>query len=420
MSLLSSEEINLFHRQGYVLKHGSLTSEEMALLTAQVEAAINAALSHVVEGKLGQPSTQDQLTHFLDSRIVFRRNLDQTVSIVRINGCCGIQPGLLNTVRSDAIVHTMFTLLGTNDLEHMISQIHPKLSGDGVSYPKRRDIEPRQPFDPEWKDVLGDDTYCICIIPIDPMSDANGGLWVDRNYFPEYQEGLGEDRIWIEAPPGSIMFVHPKLFHGFGPNLSSASRRTLLTGFCVYSTNNRSNPGAHVNSRLQLSENGSISISPAPCSAGRIFPETRILGNNQIFIPKHLLSRVLYPNPVCLLTSCVGERRNVMTITWLTPTSNNREFVCSMNENRFSKELVLNAGRFVLNIPVAGFEKTILSIGGCSGRDCNKFEKFGLEICRPGWRPFESLFSGLAKANDKEELTLNKTRRKPTKVHLLT
>ena len=44
-------------------------------------------------------------------------------------------------------------------------------------------------------------------------------------------------------------------------------------------------------------------------------------------VDKNMLSRLLYPNPVCLLSVQSGDddasrRRNVMTITWLTPINN--------------------------------------------------------------------------------------------------
>ena len=98
---------------------------------------------------------------------------------------------------------------------------------------------------------------------------------------------------------------------------------------------------------------------------------------------KNQFSRLLYTNPVCLLTSVVassaaasspsdakrgsssasdssaasadpdsGDKRkqspsrNVMTITWLTATSNHGELVCSMNASRYSAELVVPMKRF--------------------------------------------------------------------------
>lgn len=42
-----------------------------------------------------------------------------------------------------------------------------------------------------------------------------------------------------------------------------------------------------------------------------------------IHVPKHLFSRLLYPNPVCLLTTKTPQASNVMTITWVTCLNNN-------------------------------------------------------------------------------------------------
>ena len=78
---------------------------------------------------------------------------------------------------------------------------------------------------------------------------------------------------------------------------------------------------------------------------------------------KQLLSRFLYPNPVCMLTSSHMGKQNVMVISWLTPINNDvcsfhsnpsfvssdmpkGDFICSMNVGRHSASLVLGARRF--------------------------------------------------------------------------
>ncbi|TMW61952.1 hypothetical protein Poli38472_009445 [Pythium oligandrum] len=104
-------------------------------------------------------------------------------------------------------------------------------------------------------------------------------------------------------------------------------------------------------------------------------------------VEKGMLSRVLYPNPVCLLTvrNPETDERNVMTITWLTPINNQGGFICSMNRNRHSAQFVNRPGaHFVLNIPVQGMEELVLSIGGCSGASVDKFSEFGIDTCNPG------------------------------------
>lgn len=195
---------------------------------------------------------------------------DQSVSIALINGCAGMQPKLLDTTRSERMLHTFFDLLSTNDLEHLICQIHPKLPGDGVAFPGHRDIQFRKLIDPDWQDILGNGSYSICIIPIDSMSPENGGLWIDRSSYP--QEGLDkrqQDLLWIYAEPGDLLFIHPHLYHGSDPNLSlDMSRKTLLTGFCAFGANHKAYPGALVNKRIRLTKEEGIEITDAPWAQG--------------------------------------------------------------------------------------------------------------------------------------------------------
>ncbi|KAI9333213.1 hypothetical protein DFJ73DRAFT_854721 [Zopfochytrium polystomum] len=155
-----------------------------------------------------------------------------------------------------------------------------------------------------------------------------------------------------------------------------------------------------------------------------------------IKVEKHLLARLLYPNPVCLLTSCSsdGASRNVMTISWLTPLDNHGHFVCSMKSTRHTAAILFPdshqhqqpiphsravdsktsepdggsatctdnatvpdeeggstekgpaaAVKFVLNVPTEGMEDLVRAVGGCSGRDCDKFATISdLPVCVPG------------------------------------
>ncbi len=261
---LTSEDIDLFYKQGYLFKRQCLTQEEVDLLDENITMLIEDALKEVKQSNDQFLSDQDQMLYKNGSRIVFRRSSDSSISIARVNGVCGMNPALLDTVRSFKMLHTFFELLNTSELEHLISQVHPKMPGDGISFPKHRDIEFRKSFDPDWEDISGNGSYAICVIPIDPMTQENGGLWIDRNNYPE-PEGLEEDLVWMNAEPGDLLFMHPHLFHGSGPNLSKvSSRRTLLTGFCAFGANHKSYPGADVNIHLTLMEDGTIIAKPAP------------------------------------------------------------------------------------------------------------------------------------------------------------
>ncbi|MGL5263965.1 MAG: phytanoyl-CoA dioxygenase family protein [Candidatus Rhabdochlamydia sp.] len=262
---LTREDIALFYKQGYLLKKQCLSLEEMNRLNEDITLFIDRTLTEIKKSDDLSPSDQDQVLNINGSRIVFKRFPNQAISIARINGVSGIQPSLLDIVRSEKMIHTFFELLNTSDLEHLISQVHPKMSGDGIAYPKHRDIQFRQSFDPDWQDILGNGSYAICIIPIDRMTQENGGLWIDRNNYPEPQ-GLEEDLVWITTEPGDFFFMHPYLFHGSGPNLSSMNRKTLLTGFCAFGANHKAYPGSDANTRLTLIKDGSIATQLSPWS----------------------------------------------------------------------------------------------------------------------------------------------------------
>mmetsp|Transcript_6207 Transcript_6207/g.7860 ORF Transcript_6207/g.7860 Transcript_6207/m.7860 type:complete len:345 (-) Transcript_6207:67-1101(-) len=131
---------------------------------------------------------------------------------------------------------------------------------------------------------------------------------------------------------------------------------------------------------------------------------------------KKSFSRLLYTNPVCLLTtnncnsyqhtnqknqststsSCtatstttklttnssvanaskecqnlnITPKRNVMVISWLTPTNNEGKFMMSINKRRHTASILLRRPNieFVLCVPVAGMEEMILNVGKTSGR----------------------------------------------------
>jgi flavin reductase (DIM6/NTAB) family NADH-FMN oxidoreductase RutF len=119
-------------------------------------------------------------------------------------------------------------------------------------------------------------------------------------------------------------------------------------------------------------------------------------------------SRLLYPNPVCFLstttsrssspppshpakgesgltlnTAAAVKRRNVMVLSWLTATNNSGRFMFSINRNRHSASTVVpideSSGKaragvnFVLSCPVQGMEQLVIDVGGTSGKWGSKF-----------------------------------------------
>eukprot|EP00471_Norrisiella_sphaerica_P005016 CAMPEP_0184485974 /NCGR_PEP_ID=MMETSP0113_2-20130426/7542_1 /TAXON_ID=91329 /ORGANISM="Norrisiella sphaerica, Strain BC52" /LENGTH=543 /DNA_ID=CAMNT_0026867661 /DNA_START=183 /DNA_END=1814 /DNA_ORIENTATION=- len=102
-----------------------------------------------------------------------------------------------------------------------------------------------------------------------------------------------------------------------------------------------------------------------------------------------LMSRLLYPNPVCLLSvSPPGVAANVMTCSWLTPANNFGVFLLSINKRRHSALLLSRreGAEFVLSIPTHHIQDLVLNIGKKSGSRCDKIKELNIKTCAPGWR----------------------------------
>lgn len=86
-------------------------------------------------------------------------------------------------------------------------------------------------------------------------------------------------------------------------------------------------------------------------------------------------SRLLHPNPVCLLTSLNQQNQlNVMPISWLTPANNYGGIVFVIHKSRATANNILNSKEFMLSIPNSEQRSMILACGKISGNKVNKFQ----------------------------------------------
>lgn len=262
LGFLGQEDIQCFHQQGYLIKKQVVNGEELDSLDKMTDAMIKVIKTEIFSEKYSI-SDQQQVTHINGSQIVFKKHLSDKVSILRVVGCGGLEPRVLTTLRSHQMALTFFDLLGCNELEHIICSFHPKEPGDDVTFVKHRDIQYRKQFDPNWQDLLGNGSYAICILAIDAMSSANGGLHIDKSTFPpscvkaENSESSPlEDVESLTMEPGDLLFMHPEILHWSNANMSDLSRRALLTGFCAWGANHKIYPGAAIN--LHLTRKGNF------------------------------------------------------------------------------------------------------------------------------------------------------------------
>jgi ectoine hydroxylase-related dioxygenase (phytanoyl-CoA dioxygenase family) len=249
---LTQEEIEMFFKQGYLVKKQGIEKSQVAALDQMTLNMID-KITREIFSNTYPCSPDQQITHINGSQVVFKKPSANEASILRVVGSGGIEPNLLTTLRSHQMATTFFDLLGCNDLEHIICSFHPKQPKDGVTFVKHRDIQYRKQFDPEWKDVMGNGSYAICILAIDAMSAANGGLYVDRSTYPPKKEASSEDVVSLSMEPGDLLFMHPEILHWSDANVSEVGRRALLTGFCAWGANHKAYPGTEINVRLTRS-----------------------------------------------------------------------------------------------------------------------------------------------------------------------
>ena len=96
------------------------------------------------------------------------------------------------------------------------------------------------------------------------------------------------------------------------------------------------------------------------------------------------LSRCLLfiePGPVVLVSSYNLETKqpNLMTISWTIALDFNHHIALCTGPWNYSFDLIMKTKECVVAIPPASMAETVIKIGDISGKDCNKFEKFGIK-----------------------------------------
>ena len=96
------------------------------------------------------------------------------------------------------------------------------------------------------------------------------------------------------------------------------------------------------------------------------------------------LSRCLLfiePGPVVLVSSYNIETKqpNLMTISWTIALDFNHHIALCTGPWNYSFDLIMKTKECVVAIPPASMAETVVKIGDISGKDCDKFEKFGIK-----------------------------------------
>ncbi len=190
--------------------------------------------------------------------------------IKRVLWAGATEPDLLRYGRDRRLTSIVAELLGTNEADQLINQVHFKLPNDGVDdYDWHQDATHRRYGTPEWDLSAAPRSYAYIqtLMAIHPHTMENGPLLVVPGRYGPTQLLKGTDgkpqlpppwdereAIPVLLAPGDVAFFHEYLLHKSDPNTSHHPRYTLINGFAYPGVNGRKYPGvdAGAGSRIRL------------------------------------------------------------------------------------------------------------------------------------------------------------------------
>lgn len=96
-------------------------------------------------------------------------------------------------------------------------------------------------------------------------------------------------------------------------------------------------------------------------------------------LPLSKVYQLLEPGPVVLLTTAHKGRANVMTMSWHMMVEFEPPLVaCIVSSANHSFAALQATKECVIAVPALELAPKVVEVGNCSGRDVEKFEKFGL------------------------------------------
>jgi flavin reductase (DIM6/NTAB) family NADH-FMN oxidoreductase RutF len=96
-------------------------------------------------------------------------------------------------------------------------------------------------------------------------------------------------------------------------------------------------------------------------------------------LPLSTVYQLLEPGPVVLLTTARKGRANIMTLSWYMMVDFEPPLIASVVSNANHSFAALRATKeCVIAIPALELAPKVVGIGNCSGRDVDKFKRFGL------------------------------------------
>jgi flavin reductase (DIM6/NTAB) family NADH-FMN oxidoreductase RutF len=96
-------------------------------------------------------------------------------------------------------------------------------------------------------------------------------------------------------------------------------------------------------------------------------------------IPLEKAHLLINHGPIAMITCFDGKKGNIMTVAWTTPINSEPPLVgVVIGEQAYSYSVIKKTREFAVNIPSAKLLRKAVQCGNSSGKEVDKFRKFGL------------------------------------------
>lgn len=255
--MLSQKQLEDYEAEGILVIRNFFSPDELQQVAQCADRLQKEAetLSLQQSGKVMHKGTQ----------FVIDRNHDQ-IQIHRIVWAGAAEPQLLRLARQPKLLKPVAQILGSDQADQLINQLHYKIPKDGVKFAWHQDVKNRRTFDPLWEDLNHHGSFVQTIIAVDQMTADNGTIF----YVPYshkrgdlFLETITDDAeltrvaeldkaVPLLLNPGDIIFMHPYLVHGSEANESTSMRRIFINGFSYPGANKQPYPGEGSAERIVL------------------------------------------------------------------------------------------------------------------------------------------------------------------------
>lgn len=247
--MLTDEQVTAFFETGWLVLTALFSDEEIARMKACFDSLERMAADMTETG--------------LNSGSYFVLGEKSGIPVIkRVVWAAGSQPYLGEIGEDRRLTVPAAQLLGSNEMNQLLSQAHFKRPFDGVIFGWHQDVQHRDKGNGTWTDVNGKGSFVQTLIVIDEMTPDSGPLkfipgsskwgrvdFGDHDYDdPRYQpqrppQFREEEAVTILAKPGDTLFFGPYTAHASFENVSSTYRRVLINGYACPGANRRVYPG---------------------------------------------------------------------------------------------------------------------------------------------------------------------------------